>query len=527
MKILVSDPITQEGLDLLHSSGLEVDYIPDGSQDEVNKSAEDAHGWIIRSGTKITSSNLELAKNLTVIGRAGVGVDNIDLISATRKGVVVMNTPDANTTSAAEHTVALMLTLSRNIHKGHSSLQKGKWERHKLVGNELNGKTLGVIGLGKIGNEVAKRCQSFGMKTIVYDPYANQVMFENQNIKFVDIDVLTSQSDYISVHIPLNKKTENLFDYKRLSMMKSSAMIVNVARGGIINEHDLANILKKKIIAGAAIDVFRDEPISNEHPFIGLKNILLTPHLGASTKEAKAGVSKIICMQLIDYLNNDKLVNAINMPVKNLELLEKIQPVLDLALLLGEIQSQIFDSAITKVEIKCFGSVKDTKLIHLAFIKGLLKNRVPDRINYINAETMAMELGISFEVGYSNIISNHSNIISTIITSSEGVQSRIDGSIFDNNLPRLINVNNFKMEITPIGTMLFIENKDVPGVIGSVGTFLGKQNINIAAYILSRKSDSGNAFAVVRVDNQLSTDQIKILCELKFIDKCKQIILND
>tara|TARA_B100001250_G_scaffold326225_1_gene290161 strand:+ start:286 stop:1869 length:1584 start_codon:yes stop_codon:yes gene_type:complete len=527
MKILISDPITEEGLELIKGSGLDVDYLPDASQDEKEDSAKDAHGWIIRSGTSITSSSFEIAKNLMVIGRAGVGVDNIDLSSATRKGVVVMNTPDANTISAAEHTVAIMLTLSRNIHQGHLSLQKGRWDRHKLVGTELSGKILGVIGLGKIGIEVIRRCQSFNMKIIAYDPYVNQEMFENQNIQFVDIDLLTCQSDYITIHVPFNNATKNLFNYERLSMMKPSAKIINVARGGIINESDLSDILRKNVIAGAAIDVFKNEPINNKHPLVGLKNVLLTPHLGASTKEAKAGVSKIICKQIIEYLINEKLSNAINMPIKNLELLEKIQPSLDLALLLGEIQSQISNSAITKVEIKCFGSIKDTKLIHLAFIRGLLKDRVPDRINYINAETMASELGISFNVGYSNDISNHSNIISTIALSADGVKNRIDGSIFDNNLPRLININNYQMEITPIGTMLFINNIDVPGVIGSVGTFLGKQDINIAAYILSRNSNDGNAFAVIRVDNQLSTEQIKILCKMNFIERCKQIILND
>ncbi len=527
MKILISDPITEEGLNLIKDSGLEVDYLPDVSQEEKEKSAKDVHGWIIRSGTNITSSSFELAKNLMVIGRAGVGVDNIDLSSATRKGVVVMNTPDANTMSAAEHTIALMLTLSRNIHQGHLSLQKGGWDRHKLVGTELSGKILGVIGLGKIGYEVIKRCQSFNMKIMVYDPYVNQEIFENQNIQFVDIDMLTSKSDYITIHVPLNKATKNLFNYERLCMMKPSARIINVARGGIINENDLSEVLRKNVIAGAAIDVFKNEPINNQHPFIGLNNILITPHLGASTNEAKASVSKIICMQIIDYLINEKLSNAINMPIKNLKLLEKIQPSLDLAQLLGEIQSQISESAITKVEIKCFGSTKDTKLIHLAFIRGLLKDRVPDRINYINAETMASELGISFEVGYSNDISNHSNIISTTVLCSDGVQNKIDGSIFDNKLPRLININNYQMEITPIGTMLFIENKDVPGVIGNVGTFLGKQDINIAAYILSRKSNDGNAFAVIRVDNELSIEQIKILYKMNFIDSCKQIILND
>lgn len=526
MKILISDPITEEGLGILENAGIYIKYLPDASQSEKENAAKNVHGWIIRSGTKITSKGLDLAKNLMVIGRAGVGVDNIDLNAATRRGVVVMNTPDANTISAAEHTITLMLSLSRNIYQGHHSLRNGNWDRHKLVGTEISGKILGVIGLGKIGKEVIKRCQSFNMKVIVYDPYVNQKIYEGQKIQFVDFDDLLSKSDYITIHIPLSPDTKNLFNYDRLLLMKPTARIINVARGGIINENDLSKALKNKIIAGAAIDVFEKEPIDNRHPFMGIENILLTPHLGASTQEAKAGVSKIICAQLRDYLINEELSNAINMPIKNLELLKDIQPYLELAELLGRIQSQLSDNAITRVQIRCFGTIKETKLIHLAFIRGMLKKRVPDRINFINAEAMATELGINFEVSYSNNLGNHSNLISSIVKSDNN-KNRIDGSVFDNKYPRLIDINNYKMEVNPSGTMLFIENKDVPGVIGNVGTFLGRQDINIAAYILSRKSDNGNAFAVIRVDNILSDEQINILNKMQYIKYCKQIILKD
>ena len=302
MKILVSDPITEAGLSILKETGLDVIYLPEGSEDEKHKAAVDVDGWIIRSGTHVKADMINSAQNLQVIGRAGVGVDNIDITIATRRGIVVMNTPDVNTISAAEHTVGLMLALSRNISQGHSGLEKGEWNRHRLVGTELQNKTLGIVGLGKIGREVMERCRSFRMNIIGYDPFVNQDMFNEDEIQITDLDKLTKSADYITVHVPLNENRKNLFDYDRLKLMKSSARIINVARGGIINEKDLALAVKEDVIAGAAIDVFTAEPIDRSHPLVGVQNILLSPHLGASTTEAKEGVSRAICEQVRDYL---------------------------------------------------------------------------------------------------------------------------------------------------------------------------------------------------------------------------------
>jgi D-3-phosphoglycerate dehydrogenase len=360
------------------------------------------------------------------------------------------------------------------------------------------------------------------MKIIGYDPFVNEDMFSKNEIEIVELDSLTSRSDYISVHVPLNDNTKDLFNLDRLRSMKPSARIINVARGGIINEEDLSKALRDSEIAGAAIDVFTVEPIDANHPLVGVPNILLSPHLGASTSEAREGVSRSICEQVRDYLLNEKLVNAVNIPIANLSKLNEIKSFLDLSELLGRIQSQIIKGPIKKVFIECQGTADEIKLISLAFLKGVLQEHVPDRINYINAETIAKELGLEVLMRYSSVESNYNNLISSIVT-SHGHEYQFDGSVFDDHNPRLVNVLGREMEVLPKGTMLFIENNDVPGVIGSVGTFLGSLNINIAAYLLNRNVEKDNAFAVIRLDNSLNNEDLINLKDFKDIQSVKQI----
>ena len=522
MKVLVSDPITKDGLNILKTAGLDVIYLPEGTPEEKQSACQDVHGWIIRSGTKVSSEMIQIAEDLQVIGRAGVGVDNIDFPSAIRKGIVVMNTPDVNTISAAEHTIALMLTLSRNIHLGHFRLEKGEWNRNQLVGTELHGKTLGIVGLGKIGREVMERCCSFGMEIVGFDPFVSQEIFDDEKIKIVDLESLTMTSDYVTLHVPLTDQTRNLFDYDRLCTMKPSARIINVARGGIINEEDLAKAVKEGRITGAAVDVFTSEPIDQSHPLVGVKNIILSPHLGASTREAKEGVSRAVCEQVRDYLMDGKLTNAMNMPISDLAKLREIQPFLNLAELLGNLQSQIMDGPISQVSIECHGNAKETKPIKLACIKGLLHTRMPERINYINAETIARELGVTVNIHYSNLESSYRNLISTKVTEG-GKTHRLDGSVFDDDHPRLVNLFGHEMEVTPRGNMLFVENKDIPGVIGKVGTLLGSLNVNIAAYLLSRSRENDHAFGVIRIDHPLEKKDLKRLSDIDEIQSVKQI----
>lgn len=522
MKVLVSDPITKAGMTILKEADFDVVYLPDASDDEKADACKDVHGWVVRSGTQATANMINSADNLQVIGRAGVGTDNIDISAATRKGIVVMNTPDVNTISAAEHTVAMMLALSRNIPLGHGGIIKGQWNRNALVGTELRNKTLGVVGLGKIGREVIQRSRSFNMNILGFDPYVGQDMFDDEEVRVVDLDTLTSESDYITLHVPFIDSTKDLFDFDRLCRMKDSARIINVARGGIINEADLAKALNEDKIAGAAIDVFTSEPIGENNPLVKAKNIVMTPHLGASTAEAKEGVSLAVCEQVRDYLLHEKLANAINMPISDLAKLKEIQPNLDLSEAMGKLQSQLETGVIQKVHIECAGSMEETKPAMLAFLKGLLSSRIPDRVNYVNAESLALDLGIKIEYSYSSNCGSYENLIRTQVTGENG-SNQINGSIFENKRLRLVKILGYEMDITPRGTLLFVHNKDVPGVVGKVGTALGSSQINIGAYILSRDSVDGEAFAVIRVDNEVPEKILTELADMQEIISIQQI----
>ncbi len=524
MKVIITDPISPSGVSLLTKAGFDVLQLHNSSENEIKKASVDADGWIVRSGTKINEKMIQAAKKLKAIGRAGVGVDNIDIDEATRKGVIVMNTPDVNTISAAEHSVAMMLALSRNIAIGDSEVKRKVWKRHLLIGSELRGKVLGLVGMGKIGREVMSRCISFGMNILGYDPYVNKEMFKEKEVKIVDLDQLTKMSDFISIHVPLNEDTKDLFDLKRLKKMKKTARIVNVSRGGIINEEDLSKALKDGLINGAAIDVFTKEPIHENNPLIDSPNILLTPHLGASTEEAKEGVSVSICQQMKNYLIDEKLDNAINMPFSDLSSLKDLQPSLDLSETIGRIQSQLNKGVIKKIQVECSGTLRDSKPVALAFLKGFLSSRIPERVNYINSESLAVDLGIKIEHSYTNDSGAYTNLIRTRVSGVEK-PTRIAGSIFDQNKPRLVNILGFDIDVEPFGCMLFAINNDVPGVIGKVGSILGESKINIGGYILSRIEDN-QAFSVIRVDNFVSEKTIKRLEKISEITSLKQLSCN-
>lgn len=520
--ILITDPISSRGVSILEAAGLEVCLYPDGIPDSgAENDLIRARGWIVRSGTTITADLLDQVPHLEVIGRAGVGVDNIDITAATRKGVVIMNTPDVNTISAAEQTLALMLALSRNIPQGDASLHKGQWIRHELVGSEMRGKTLGIVGLGKIGQEVMQRARGFSMQILGYDPYLRADMFHENEVTLVDLDQLTRESDIITVHVPLLDSTRDLFDLARLKMMKSTARIVNVARGGIINENDLATALREGIIAGAAVDVFTREPIPEDHPLLNAPNCILTPHLGASTREAKEGVSVAICEQVRDYLQNQTLTNALNLPVSDMEKLQQIQPSLDLAEILGSVSSQWMDGAVDKVQVELAGAITETKPVLLAFLKGLMQERISDRVNFINAETMARERGIELSEKTSSASGSFTNLVKTTVE-SDGEFLELVGSVFDDHRLRIVGINGYEMELTPRGHMLFIRNKDIPGVIGKVGTLLGSHGVNINAYLLSSKESNGEAFSVIRVDSDISQEIFKKLRQLPEIIDVRQ-----
>ena len=524
MKVIVSDPISDDGLNIFYKNDIDVIDATNSIIDENYEHIPTADAWVIRSGTTLDANIISKADNLAVIGRAGVGIDNIDILAATRKGVVVMNTPDANTISAAEHTMALLLCLSRNVSYGHQSILSGYWDRHKFIGSELRAKTLGIIGLGKIGREVMHRALGFNMKILGYDPFIKENMLRSDEIELRDLNELVEQSDFITLHIPLTKDTKNLFDYKMLSKMKKEARIINVARGGIINEFDLAKVLQEGNIGGAALDVFEIEPITSNNPLLGSPNLILTPHLGGSTREAKAGVSTAICNQIKNYLINEELENAVNYPLQDSSDLKGISSFLELADNLGLIHRKIAEGPIRRVVINCFGTLDQIKPISLSFLRSLLQDRVPERVNFINAESIAKELGIELSINYSTSDSNYSNLISTTVVAK--YDTIFEGSVFNDDLPRLVNLMGYKMEVNLKGTLLLIQNDDVPGVVGKVGTILGKNKINIEAFLLSQHSKEKLAFSVIRLDSPIDE---KLIRELQDVDELKfvnQIQIN-
>ena len=524
IKVLITDPISDKGLELLEKHNIQVLYKVKNEIDNNEDLLNDIDGWIIRSGTNVTKKYLSKAKKLQIIGRAGVGVDNIDIDAATSNGVVVMNVPDGNTVSAAEHTLAMILALSRNIHVGHLTLSDGIWDRHKLTGTELQGKVLGVVGLGKIGREVIDRALSFNIKILGFDPYVHQDLFDPKEVEIVTLDDLTKRSDYITIHVPKNKSTENLFDLARIKMMKKTARIVNVARGGIINENDLSEALNSSLIAGAAIDVFENEPLDQNSKLLDSKNILLTPHLGASTFEAKEGVSLSICKQLIDYFNENKLTNAINIPIVDSKLIKKMGPFYKLSEKLGSMVAQIADSPIKNVDVKCFGESKDSKSISLLFIKGLLSHVTDNRINMVNADIVAKERGVSFTHSYSSEDTPFSNLITCSVNTGDSIID-ISASIYFENHPRIVNIMGFDIDLNPEGNMLFIKNKDVPGVIGKIGTVLGNLKINIAGYLLGRIEDKDYAYAVIKLDDFIDDSALNMINDIAEIINVKQLKL--
>jgi len=525
-KVLITDPVSDNGIKILQDKGIEVFYHPDDNLDQIKDVIAQIDAWIIRSGTKITKKLISDAKKLRVIGRAGVGVDNIDIDSATEKGIVIMNVPDGNTISAAEHTMALITALSRNIQIGHLSLMEGKWRRSELVGNELKGKTLGVVGLGKIGREVIKRALGYEMNIIGYDPYVNKSLFDLDTIKIVDLDDVIKDSDYITVHVPLIDSTRGMFDYEKLSQLKPNCRIVNVARGGIINESDLAKILNEDKIRGAAIDVFENEPISTDNPLLSAKNILLTPHLGASTLEAKEGVSNAICNQVSSFLIDEKLSNAINLPLADMDLLKTLAPYLRLGDVMGLFLSQLVDSSIVSLEVESFGVIQEIKPVMLSLLKGLLRDITDNRINYVNVLNVAEERGISLKFSYNSEQVSYSNLVRATIKTEQEVFS-LEGCLFDEKLIKLTKIMDYQVDISPEGAMLLIHNKDIPGVVGKIGIVLGSFDINIAEFILSRKSSDESAYSIIKIDEEVSAEILQKISEVDEIINVKQIIVNE
>ena len=504
MKVLITDSLSTEGIRSLEDAGFYVKMDASLDGEALKKEIVNYDGLIIRSGTNVTKDIIENAENLKLIGRAGVGVDNVDVEAATRKGIVVMNTPSGNTISACEHTWALILSTLRNIPQSHQALVEGRWDKKKYKGAEIYGKTLGIIGLGKIGIEVAKRAIGFGMKIIVYDPYTSQDIAKEAKAKLVELNELLEISDVITIHAPLNEKTKNLIDSSALSKMKKEAILINCARGGIVNEAALSEAVKNRQIRGAAVDVYETEPTTDSPVFL-VDGIIHTPHLGASTTEAVERVSIEIVKQAIDYLKDGKIINAVNICGMELELpLEKLAS--KLGMLLGQLSKHLTGRILIS-----YKEEKSEDAIVRTILNGYL-SQFNEGINFINAILVAEEKGI--EIVKQKV--THEGL-PWDINRTLGDDLNISGSVIG-DITRLTGINGYILDIPLSGNLLIIKNFDIPGVIGHIGTILGEYGINIGSMEVGRKSAGGQAVTVIGVDQEISQDIIEKLKSLETIE---------
>ena len=480
MRVLVSDNLAEVGIKIFEETpGIEVDVDTGLTPEELRGVIGQYDALVIRSATKVTADIIEAARKLRVIGRAGIGLDNVDIPAASARGIVVMNAPEGNTITTAEHAIALLLALARNIPQATASLKDGKWEKKKLQGREVYNKTLGLVGAGHIGRIVGDRARGLKMKVIVYDPYIKPETIEKLDFEPVSFDELLARSDFVTIHTPKTDETANMFNQETFSRMKEGAMLINCARGGIVNEDDLYEALKSGKLAGAALDVFEKEP-PGKVKLMELPNFICTPHLGASTKEAQENVAKMIAEQVVAYLLHGTVINAVNVPSISAELMATLRPYVTLAERLGLLQAQLTDSAITEVQVSYSGTVAqfDVTPLTTALLKGILTPAIKDAVNFVNAPILAKQRGIKVVESKSETSEDFTSLVRVTVKSLEG-ENVVAGTIFGKKFPRILRINNFYLEAIPEGHNLLIHSKDIPGVIGTIGITLGKNNVNI------------------------------------------------
>jgi D-3-phosphoglycerate dehydrogenase len=518
MKVLVSDVLGEVGIKMFQEEpGLEVDVKTGLAPDELESIIGEYDALVIRSATKVTEDILEVAKELKVVGRAGIGLDNVDIPAATKRGVVVMNTPTGNVITTAEHTVAMMMALTRNIPWGTSTLKEGLWEKKKLQGREVFNKVLGVIGLGKIGSIVADRARGLKMRVIVHDSFVAPEQIEKAGFEAVALDELYRRADYITLHVPKLKETIGLLDKAAFEKMKDGVMIINCARGGIVDEADLNEALRSGKVAGAALDVFENEP-PGVCPLFEVDRVICTPHLGASTLEAQTNVAVQVAEQIIAYLKGGTIINAVNVPAVSGELLEKIGPLLTLSDRMGCLLAQLAAGPVKEVVIEYAGDFHDLDLSPLttAVLKGLLTPMVKDDVNFVNAAVLAKERGIKVTETRIAEADEFINLITVKAYYDDG-KSKVAGTIFGQNDPRVVNINNFRLELHPHDRFILIHNHDKPGAIGSIGNLLGDNKINISRMRVGQEEGGDKTMIFLRT-NEIIPDDV--------MEKLRQLPLN-
>ena len=508
IKILVSDPLSEEGLKILKDvKDFQVDVKTDLKPEGLKAIIKDYDALLVRSATKVTGDIIDAADKLKVIGRAGVGLDNVDLTAATQKGVIVMNTPGGNTISTAEHAVSMILSLARNIPQASLSTKKGEWKRSKFMGVELYAKVLGIVGFGRIGKEVAKRALSFGMRVLAYDPFLSREIAESLGIQVVELKELFEQSDYITVHTPLTDETTHLVSTKQFALMKKGVRVINCARGGIIDEQALIAAIKEGKVAGAALDVFEKEPVSADSELLKLDNVIVTPHLGASTEEAQVNVAIEVAEIVRDALLGKGIRNAANYPCLEAEVCKMLNPYIALAEKVGAFAAQLAEGRFQELDISYSGEIAayDLSPLTMALSKGLLSPILKETVNFINAVSLAKERGIKIKEGKSSKEEEFVNLIKLALKTDKGTRV-VWGTLSGNKQSRIVKIDEYYVELYPVGEMIYIENWDRPGLIGSLGTTLGKNNVNIAAMTFGRDKPAGKAISVLNVDSPVSAE---------------------
>jgi len=503
-RVLIADKLEAAGIDLLKAAGLDVDVRLGLSGADLAAALKDYDAAIVRSQPKVNAAALESPGKLRAIARAGVGVDNIDVPAATRKGIVVMNTPGGNTVSAAEHTIALMFALSRKIPAADAVMKAGGWDRNKFVGTQLTGKTLGVVGLGRIGREVARRAVGLDMTVIALDPFVTAAKAAELGLQTAaTLDELLPKVDFLTIHVPLSAETKSLIGARELGLMKKTACVLNVARGGIIDEQCLADALKAGTIGGAGVDVFTAEPIVAENPLLKAPNVVLTPHLGASTVEAQENVAVEAAQLIADFLLKGQVANAVNMAAVDPKELAEVRPFVDLARRLGLLQAQVAQGAIRRASLTFKGDLasKKTKLLTAAFTAGLLEYRLSaGEVNLVNAEVFARERGIEIAESSNPKKGDFASLLHTEVETERGTAVAA-GTLFGDQYVRLVQLGPYRMEGYLDGVMLVFTHNDVPGLIGFVGTIFGKHGTNIAQMTVGRVAPGGEAVGILNLDS--------------------------
>ncbi len=527
-RVLISDPLAQEGIDILQShKDVKVDIKTKLPPEELQQIITEYDALVIRSGTQVTKEVFEKADKLKVVGRAGVGLDNVDIDAATQRGTIVMNTPGGNTISTAEHTWSLLMSLSRNVAPANISLREGRWDRKKYTGTEIFGKTLGVIGTGRIGSEVGKRALVFGMKVMAYDPFASKDHI--QKIGFVPstLDEIFSQADYITVHTPKSKETAHLIDDKAFAKMKKGVRIINCARGGIVDEAALLRALESGKCAGAALDVYESEPPGADHPLVQREDCTCTPHLGASTAEAQINVAVDVAKNVLDTLTGGEVRNAVNIPSIAPEVKSIVGPYLNVAEKLGMFATQYLGKQLDKLEIIYSGPLaeNDVSYLTVAVLKGLLRPVMTESVNFVNAPTLAEKRGIQYTETKSKKTEGYSNLITVKLTTNGDTVS-VSGTNFSEDDPRIVVVDGYHIDAKPFGSVLFFKNVDEPGTLGHLATIMGNNNINIADMTLGRKERGGYAVTVCNIDAAVPDGVIEELRENKLVKELKYIDLR-